>query len=218
MPDPSRIMIMTSASAGSTPQAAKIRTAGWTGRIGMYGVTPANWASTYSSYFVTNTVICGGVGPGDAQYVTDRAVVATLHGAGYEVLASTVNTTSIALALADECEYVLTDEANDLIVNDDYIFDANPVPIYVTTVGQAISVPESVTAVTVSVATADQPITVPESVTTLMTVAVAVAQEILAPESVSAFTVGSEPAASDAPFSRFIRPGRRGTLRAGLLP
>lgn len=105
------IMVMTSASAGATPGFSAIRGAGWTGRLGCYGMTASNW-STYGPQFATYTVNCGFTLPGDSNYTANRAHITTMKNAGYETGASTVNGAAIQQAIADGVTYILTDRAD----------------------------------------------------------------------------------------------------------
>lgn len=107
--DTTRLVLMTSATAGATPAFQAIRDAGWNGRVGCYGLTAANWA-THSANIATYECTIGFVPPGDDGYYTNRAHVATMIAAGLLAGVSTVESPfTIDDALSDGCSYILTD-------------------------------------------------------------------------------------------------------------
>jgi len=103
-----RILIMTSATAGSTPRHAELRTAGWTGRLGCYGLTVANW-STYAASFAASNVSVIFLALGDTAYDANVALIDTAHAAGFQVGASTITPARFADAISRGVEYILTD-------------------------------------------------------------------------------------------------------------
>jgi hypothetical protein len=105
-----RIMIMTSTSTSPNTAMASLRALGWTGRIGMYGATSANW-STYSAAASTNTLHAAFAPP--AAYDSNRTLAATLAAASPPVLCGASTETDILTlqhANTDGCRYALTDE------------------------------------------------------------------------------------------------------------
>jgi len=102
-----RILVMTDNSNFAMDE---IRAAGWTGRIGSYGMSAANWA-TYEPEFAANNAEVGFTDPGDAAYVTNRAHIATMISDGYASGGSTIsNVDTMDLCVADGCSLILTDD------------------------------------------------------------------------------------------------------------
>ncbi len=105
-----RITIMTSISGPWHPNL--IRIAGWTGKIGTYGSTAANWAGAgagKAADFTTYAITVAFLPPG--AYTANRAHVATLIAAGVTAGASTENSsTQWAQAHADGVGLMLTDD------------------------------------------------------------------------------------------------------------
>lgn len=105
-----RILIMTSTSTSPNTAMASLRALGWTGRIGMYGVTAATW-STYSAAAATNELHVAFAPP--AAYDSNRTLAATLAAAVPPVECGASTESDIFVlqhAEADGCLYALTDD------------------------------------------------------------------------------------------------------------
>lgn len=110
-----KIVVMTD---DGTFAFSNIRAAGWTGRVGSYGMSAANWA-TFSGDFATygtstdgnSALPVGFTDPGDAAYVTNRSHIATMIGDGYQAGASTiVDVATMDYANHDGVTLMLTDD------------------------------------------------------------------------------------------------------------
>lgn len=111
-PVASQVKVMTSISGPYAP--AQFRARSWTGPIGTYGSTAANWAGSAdgkAADFAAYAMTFGYLPPGG--YMANRAHVATLQGAGVGACGSTENSSSTWAAMhADGAAEILTDQAD----------------------------------------------------------------------------------------------------------
>lgn len=122
-----RCKLMTSISSPYAP--AEIRTAGWTGPLGTYGSTAANYAGAgdgQASDFTASSIGWAYLPPGG--YTANRShAQALVAGGTIKVGASTENTSTVwAQAHADGVDEVLTDNADDWLALYEPPFFANP--------------------------------------------------------------------------------------------
>lgn len=118
-----RVLVTTSVAAGETPRWSEIRSAGWIGRLGVEGLTVANW-STYSAAFATYDVEIGFLASGDTAYTTNAALIGTLHTAGYDAGAYNITSAKFSAAVTAGADMVITSDPSGFLAS--YIPPENP--------------------------------------------------------------------------------------------
>lgn len=149
-PIPHRVKIMTSITGPWAP--AQIRAAGWTGPIGTYGSTAANYAGSgdgKAADFPAYSIGWAYLPPGG--YSANRGHVATLQGAAILVGASTENSSSTwAAAHADAIDEVLVDQADQWLA----LYEPPPADYSTTVLGKPVTLATSAPTGTVTALTA----------------------------------------------------------------
>lgn len=108
-----RVTVMVTQSNLATAAPA-LRAAGWGGRVGCFGLTAATWSAD-QPILTAQAVTLGFTPPGDDAYVTNRSHIATVAAAGLDTGASTVDTTSVPLAIDDGVTVLLTNVSDTLV-------------------------------------------------------------------------------------------------------